>query len=154
MKKTKTYLHCGIAGHGATAKEAKKNAIEKVRAFVDDAIHGPYVGKFDGGYVIVVYRTEDNFAYRIIGPALNSHVVCGSRYCDRELVIRAARQHLAQTVSTIDNVRTDLVDPFDRQDLINYFDWQRRYADFKDKGYSDQEAHRLACGLSIEQVGA
>jgi len=142
--KTIKVEYCGMEGQGATVREAKQDAQRKAEQFIKDSENGPYVLQTDG-HAIIVYRHFHAWAYRIIGPKFgNCESLC---HYNKEHVIRRAKYHLAQALSSVGDVRTDVCDAKDQGELIDYFKWQQRYQDFKAKGFNDSECHRLACGL-------
>ena len=141
--------YCGMDGQGATVKEAKLDATRKIERFIKDTESGPYFQETEG-YVIAVYLSYASWSYRILGPAFG-HCECMGAPSKTE-AIRRAKKHLAQTLSTVDNVRTDLCDFEDQAELISYFKWQLRWKEFKAQGFNDNDCHKLASGWTVEQV--
>ena len=144
-----TLTYHGMDGEGPTVKEAKLDASRKIEKYLKDTEHGPHTFTTEG-YVVLVYRMHNSWASRIFGPLLSGCECSGQS--SKEEATRRAKYHLAQTISSIDNVRTDLCHPDDKNELTRYFDWQRRWKEFKAQGFNDNDCHKLASGWTIEQV--
>ena len=151
MKVHITYY--GMDGEGRTITEAKNDAGAKI----EKALHGYYTPRIlrHAGYMALVAREPfSGWGYRLIHAACTETeepIYLNTSRDDKEETVKTAFRHMAQLAQTYQGIEKYLTDA-DRRHLDDYFAWQNRYADFKAQGYNDNDCHRLASGLSIEQV--
>ena len=138
----------GMDGYGSTKAEAKQDAESKlIEAMEGD--YAPHIFRFPAGYVGLVIRLPiGGWQYTILGP--EDTVRCGASCSGIETAYaaeRTLRLHIAQNLIfvTEDNGLEVLKNETDKANHKAYIAWQLRYKEYRAQGYSDTDAHRLAC---------
>ena len=151
MKVHITYY--GMDGEGRTITEAKKDAGAKI----EKALHGYYTPRIlrHAGYMALVAREPfSGWGYRLIhadSTATEESIYLSSSREDREDCVKTCFRHMAQLAGHYRGIEKYLT-ASDQAELDRYYEFQRRYAELRAEGHTDADAHRIACGLSIEQV--
>ena len=156
MKRNKrVYVNLyGMDGYGSTKTEAKHDAERQIEKALDGT-YAPLVFRFPAGYIGIVSRTAPylqayNWEYCYMNPnetQLPAVPCTHGGYETKEAAERALRTHIAQNLIfvTEENGLDVLTNERDRQDHQEYVTWQLRYKEYRTQGYSDTDAHRLAC---------
>ena len=138
----------GMTGYGPTKTEAKQDA----ERHLESAMHGSYTPRmyrFPAGYMGVITREPvGGWQYTILGPqdtARHGAGCLGIETADQ--AERGLRRHIAQNLIfvTDDNGLKVLTHEADRRSHQEYIVWQEYYKELLAQGYSDTDAHRLAC---------
>ena len=156
MKRDKrVYINVlGIDGYGATKAEARRDAERQIEKAMDGP-YAPLVFRFPVGYIGIVsrtapYRQAQQWEYCSLYPdetQLRAFTCTHGGYETRDAAERALRTHIAQNLLfvTEENGLEVLTDEGDKLRHKDYITWQLRYKAYRAQGYSDTDAHRLAC---------
>lgn len=147
--------YCGMAGEGATVREAKADAARKLTALVQDLESGPRLVRF-GACASLIYRDARGWVTVLLdseGSAKPSGPIYGSSHGHESLddALVSAARHVAQlewrkTVpSDAEFFRAALeaarlaprLRPTLLRDLMDWANWQRRYAALAAEGLDD-----------------
>ena len=148
----------GMDGSGSTKAEAKHDAERQIEQALDGT-YAPLVFRFPAGYIGIVsrtapYRQAQSWEYCYLCPdetQLPAVPCTHEGYETRDAAERALRTHIAQNLIfvTEENGLEVLENEADRHDHQRYIAWQvyywPYYQELRAQGYSDADAHRLAC---------
>ena len=137
----------GMAGYGSTKTEAKQDA-ERQLVAATEGYYEARMRRFPAGQVGLLYRDLHGWNYSILHAdrsETNGYALGG--YPSRQDAERALRRHIAQNLIfvTEENGLEVLANEADRKDHQMYVAWQGYYKELRTQGYSDVDAHRLAC---------
>ena len=139
----------GMTGTGPTKAEAKQDAERRLTAAMT-GLYTPQIFRFPAGYIGVIAREPGSgWQYAILGPGdtTKRYGVSCSGIESADNAERALRQHIAQNLLfvTDENGLEVLTNETDRHNHKLYIAWQEYYKELRAQGYSDTDAHRLAC---------
>lgn len=163
MTKTITLEYCGIPGSGPTMAKAKQDAARKLERLVLDCRHGPIMITMRG-WSALVFRGPESWSIGLVftkGAAHNGPFCYTIGFNDLENAQYAAARNIAQLAWT-PSVTSDedfaaeasrLVRRADNTrlyaELLDFIQWQRRYAAARAAGHPDSEAHEIASGIRL-----
>ena len=155
--------YCGMDGEGRTVTEAKREAADKLQAMVRRIRDGLSL-VVCGPCAALVHPTAEGWAYSIVTDD-GGKVRAGGRLYgtttgddDREATIAQAAKHMCDNAWSIDIAddaafAREMLSPYiAKRDLdravaekVDRCAWQRRARAALDAGYSNSEAHDMAC---------
>jgi hypothetical protein len=154
MSKMLLIEYLGFQGKGPTAKDAKRDACQRIEA-LHEGTWEPIIREWRS-HAVLVHRDLNGWQYTFIrhnGCALRRHGACIGSGDYRE-TLRSAERHLADIGWTV----TDPLDLFpewfnheeDRQEIISSRRWQLKIRELLDKGYDMERARNIPFGLESE----
>lgn len=140
--------YLGFEGVGRTLKLAKEAAVRMAEAFIKDASLGAKVVQIGKAFA-VISRTLGGWQYQMIWPDGSYGTICSS-FDDEDgrATENRARLHAAQILCIIpEDSKVDLItSESGRKEHMSWFNWQCRYKEAKEAGYSDEDARYIASG--------
>jgi hypothetical protein len=160
MSKTIRITYYGMDGEGATVREAKAAAGNKLEQLVKDVESGPQIYSFSDRLAIVA-RTRHSWGYRLVE---NNKPMGGGAYGFESFADaqRSALSHMAdlawshdigddrafaaEAIKCLEAANRERGRAID--DLVYRWQWQRRWKAARDRGFDDNEARNIAGGLT------
>lgn len=128
-------------------KEAKNKCLE----LAEESLTGSYVPAFIRykQFLCIVFREPEGWSYAITDKqeGLAHSFTMARREDTRDSVERAARLHLADCYIGGQEGFRVLNHPDDIEEYRSRLAWQERYRQAVERGMSETEAHRFACGF-------
>jgi len=147
MSRPRHAIVCGVRAEGATVREARRLATERVTQFVRESADGPIIRALPAGIVVLAWRDTESWCYALIDPAdgLDESAPCRhSGHATAREAEDAARRHAAQWACDRlperggECLRAD--DAEGRRFHARWLAWQNSYAAAKAAGLDDAQA--------------
>ncbi|GEM_PF-7091393 len=151
MPKPRRVRICGIEASGATVREARRLAVEKVTRYVEESADGPIIRMLPAGIILVVWRAVESWGYLLVDPADAPGENGPCRHSGHATVREAehrARRHAAQW--TRDRLPEHGLECLSQDDEEGrrlhrrWLSWQDSYAAAKSAGSDDAQARAEA----------
>lgn len=158
----------GMSGEGATVREAKADAGRKLEALVKHVEHTPSIVAVGDCASLVWHFGSYGWCNALVSahgkPQPHLSAAIPGEATEEEAMVRAAMHtaDLAWSHDVEDDEafsaaaltryigKRDL--PGKIRELVDRFAWQRRYKSFKDRGFSNNDAHALASGYASPEL--